>query len=156
MLRSLITLACIGLGAGSLLVVSNELTKERIDANRFAQTRQLMAQMLGEDLPKEVDLETLHRCQFSRQTVQGYAGSIDLLGLWRVNQVSLRVTRHLETPGIGTFIDHTRNPWMPSQDAKSQSQWANLDTVSGATSTTNAIKRAAQSVFKDMSEQSCG
>jgi len=78
------------------------------------------------------------------------------MALWQAGEISLRVTRHQETPGIGTFIDHNRDSWMPAHDRSNQAQWRAIDSLAGATITTNAIKRAAQLTFLEMLEQGCG
>lgn len=155
MFKSLTALLAIGTTCGGLLVASNELTKSRIEANRTAQTRQLMEQLLGQPLPRDTDLTTLQHCQFSEHQVHGYAGNIHVMALWQAGEISLRVIRHQETPGIGTFIDHHRDPWLPEHDQSTQAQWRAIDSVAGATITTNAIKRAAQLTFLGMLEQGC-
>ena len=59
----------------------------------------------------------------------------------------MRVTAHRETPGIGDFIDHERDLWLPARDGQPASGWDNLDAVSGATVTSSAIQRAASTLF---------
>jgi len=64
--------------------------------------------------------------------------------------LSLRVVGHQETPGIGDFIDHTRSRWIMELDNASAQAYAQLDAVSGATITSNAIKRAASQIFNQV------
>jgi electron transport complex protein RnfG len=123
--------------------------------------------MLGQPLPGQTDIEAdvFGSCTtwlFTRTEVDGYAGPIYLTALWRVSQasgdtqgLSMRVIAHRETPGIGDFIDHTRSPWITDLDNTSAQAYAQLDAVSGATITSNAIKRAASEIFNRL-EIYCG
>tara|TARA_B100000315_G_scaffold204708_1_gene198180 strand:- start:1279 stop:1644 length:366 start_codon:yes stop_codon:yes gene_type:complete len=70
----------------------------------------------------------------------GYGGSIEMLvALDRGSIGGVKVTRHEETPGLGDFIE---GEWMNQFE---QMQPMEVDTISGATITSLAIKRALQS-----------
>ena len=149
MFRAIFSLLIIGGVCGALLVGTHALTAEDITLNREARARALITAMLGEELPPSTDLQALPigTCEgwiIQRITVGGYAGDIELLSLWRTpDRLTLRVTSHRETPGIGDFIDHERDAWTPQLDGTSMATFAEVDNVSGATITTNAIRDAA-------------
>ncbi len=148
--KMLLSLVLIGGVCGALLVGTHALTAGDIQLNREAQARALMSAMLGEPLPDDQDIQAqvFGNCAtwvFQQINVDGYAGDIDLRVLWRAgDEMTLRVTRHSETPGIGDFIDHQRNPWITGLDGRSAEYVAQIDKVSGATITARAIKLAAQ------------
>ncbi len=137
-----------------LLVATHQITAADIQANREARTRTLLNDMLGEVLPPQISVneDVFGNCDnwlFTRYEVAGYAGPISLIALWRSNSkgLTLRVLTHRETPGIGDFIDHQRNPWITQLDNAKRHTYTDLDNVSGATITSNAIKRAADELF---------
>jgi Na+-translocating ferredoxin:NAD+ oxidoreductase RnfG subunit len=155
MVKMALSLVVIGATCGLLLVATDRLTTDEISSNREARTRLLMTDMLGASIDQEIEkiwdtqTETFGTCDdwlFSNVESNGYAGTIDLLVLWRRDSGGLvmRVTQHRETPGIGDFIDHSRSDWITALDAQSASAYDELDNVSGATITTAAIRRAAQ------------
>ncbi len=151
MVRVILSLLLIGGICGTLLVSIDKSTAATIAANREARARTLMLDMLGasNETNLEFHSEVFGDCQnwvFQRVQASGYAGLIDVLVLWRAatGGLQMRVTAHRETPGIGDFIDHARNPWITTLDNQPPVHYANLDNVSGATITTAAIRRAAQ------------
>lgn len=150
MVKVLLSLILIGGVCGALLVGTHHLTATEIQLNREAQARALMTEMLGAALPDESDIQAVAfgdcgQWVFQQITVNGYAGDIGLRILWRPNlELAMRVTNHRETPGIGDFIDHQRDPWMTRLDGATADDITNVDNVTGATITTNAIKRAAR------------
>ena len=162
LLKVFMPLLIIGALCGVLLVTTNQFTAADIQANREARTRALLEEMLGHALPVQTDIEAdlFGDCSnwlFVRNKATGYAGPIHVTALWRAAEtqanttsLTLRVTAHRETPGIGDFIDHTRNPWITDLDQASEAAYADLDAVSGATITSNAIKRAAAEIFNQV------
>jgi electron transport complex protein RnfG len=148
--KVLLSLILIGGVCGVLLVGTHHLTATEIQLNREAKARALMTAMLGAPLPDESDIQaaTFGNCSrwvFQQITVPGYAGDIALRILWRPErEFTMRVTDHRETPGIGDFIDHQRDPWMTMLDGASAEDIVSVDNVTGATITTNAIRQAAQ------------
>jgi Na+-translocating ferredoxin:NAD+ oxidoreductase subunit G len=85
----------------------------------------------------------------------GYAGEIRLLiGIQAHGQISgVRVTSHLETPGLGDYIDIARSPWINQFNTKSltkpaDSAWkvrkdgGEFDYLTGATVTPRAVIKA--------------
>ncbi len=166
MIRALVTLVIIGAACASLLVGTDALTRDDIRTQRQARERALAEEMLGLALPATIDLQTARfgdcpSWYFGRFSVSGYAGPIEALALWRSNAtppgLSLRVTSHRETPGIGDFIDHRRNAWLPARDGFTSTQWSQADAVSGATVTSQALARLAEEAGNTLSRevQSC-
>ena len=88
----------------------------------------------------------------------GYAGPIEYLALLRDTSasISLRVTRHQETPGIADFIDHSKEDYLPNLDNSPVEDWPSLDNISGATITHKALRSMAaqaQTLRRDAREQ---
>ena len=70
--------------------------------------------------------------------------------------ISLRVTRHQETPGIADFIDHSKEDYLPNLDNSPVEDWPSLDNISGATITHKALRSMAaqaQTLRRDAREQ---
>ncbi|MBT7333036.1 FMN-binding protein [bacterium] len=150
MLRRALSLCLIGGLCGILLVGTYIFTAEPIRLNREANARALAAQMLGAPIPADINIEnpiygSCANWLFQHITTNGYAGDIGWLVLWEreKNTMTIRVTDHRETPGIGDFIDHTRDQWITKNDGMEPLAHANIDNVSGATVTTNALRAAA-------------
>ena len=148
MIRALATIVVIGGACAGLLVATDALTRPDIEFARQARARALAESLLGSPLPEGMNPDSAQfgDCPawiFRRHEGNGYAGPIDLLAFYRDGTLSLRVTGHRETPGIGDFIDHARSEWLPALDGKSMEEWRALDNVSGATITSEAVRRAA-------------
>ena len=163
MTRMILSLLVIGGVCGGLLIGIDKTTAGTIAANREARARTLMLDMLGatNNVSLETHSELFGNCEnwvFQRVQTNGYTGSIDVLVLWRASAPTLqmRVTRHTETPGIGDFIDHTRDPWITSLDNQPPQRYATVDNVSGATITTAAIRRAAQLAIQQVEDYCVG
>lgn len=162
MFKTSISLVIIGGVCGALLVGTNLLTGPQIKQNRETRARALMADMLKRPVPTDIDVQraTFGRCPqwwFDRVHTQGYAGDIEVLALWQSagRELTLRITNHRETPGIGDFIDHTRDPWVIQFDRQPLTSYDNFDNVSGATITSDAIRRAATKAQQSY-EETCG
>ena len=151
MVKQALHLALIASICGGLLVAVDWVTADTIKLNREARARALMTQMLRHPPPTAADIQqarfgTCDEWVFQSISSNGYAGPIELLALWQAqdSSLTLRVTDHRETPGIGDFIDHTKDSWITQLDQTDGQSYANIDTVSGATITTDAIRRAAE------------
>jgi len=162
MLRLLLSLVSIGAVCGGLLIGTHAVTQGAIASNREARDRALMAELLGAPLPADwhIGEQIFGACAqhvFQHVAVNGYAGAIHITAMWRSadQSMALRVTGHRETPGIGDFIDHTRHPWLPDMDGSNQADFASLDNVTGATITTNAVRKAAQLAYENVAAY-CG
>lgn len=170
MFKTALSLVFIGALCASVLVGTDRLTGSTIEQNRELRARSLMQTMLSASLQRDdqddlVELANIDRaifgdCRawvFQRIHTPGYAGPIHLLALWHAAAQGLvmRVTEHRETPGIGDFIDHNRNPWITALDQSTVTALRDFDNVSGATVTTAAIRRAALDTFLRL-EKFCG
>ena len=128
--RSLLSLTLIAAICGSVLVATNQFTAPKIDAQRTAQANALMRSLLSPaqrqevDWTEELDDRIITACSdwwLIHVTESGYAGPIELLAYWQTfdngdaSLLKLRVLQHLETPGIGDFIDHRRNNYLPAR-----------------------------------------
>ena len=166
--RVLLALILIGGICGILLVATAEITQQPIAYNRAKQARAIYTDILHEPLPESIALDQTDfgNCShwlITQLSTNGYSGEIQFVALWRPPQphnkternaqlgfhdrVSLRVLHHLETPGIGDFIDNRHNTWLPEQDNHLPVDWLEVDNVSGATITTQAVQRAASNTF---------
>lgn len=163
--RSLVSLVLIAGFCGTALVWVNGITAPRIETQRQEQARALMNSLL---LPEQrIELKTLESWRgdtlsactdwwLLRLSENGYAGPIEFLAYWQTFEgdlpsvIKLRVLNHLETPGIGDFIDHERSDYLPDRDNWTLTEWQTADTLSGATITHNALKRAADSLAQYM------
>ncbi len=159
MIRGIMSLALIGFVCSSLLAVTHHWTAPYIDSNRRAETRAIAELMLdatkGEVLDETIDKTITGLCGrwiLQSTEAQGYAGPVEFLSLSRwvgeTLTVSSRVTRHRETPGIGDFIDHRIDGWLPDRDDITLTGLAGLDRVTGATITYRAYIEASQRAFE--------
>ena len=88
-------------------------------------------------------------------TTQGYNGDISMLVAYTPgNQViSIRVTRHRETPGIGDKIDIAVSPWINQfKGTDGNTVWflaptGDIDGITGATITSRAVTQAISEVI---------
>ena len=152
MMRPLLSIVGIGLGCGLLLAGVHALTEPAIEANRSRHVWQLAFDLVGDpfdptglvwqddrvDLPGGIWL--------TRSEVQGYAGEIHLLAAFGQGGQLLgaRVSGHRETPGLGDFIDVDKSPWMLRFAATPPVE---VDAVSGATITSEAVKRGIRQML---------
>ena len=163
--RSLVSLVLIAGFCGTALVWVNGITAPRIETQRQEQARALMNSLLMPEQRIELKTleswrgDTLSACTdwwLLRLSENGYAGPIEFLAYWQTFEgdlpsvIKLRVLNHLETPGIGDFIDHERSDYLPDRDNWTLTEWQTADTLSGATITHNALKRVADSLAQYM------
>jgi Na+-translocating ferredoxin:NAD+ oxidoreductase RnfG subunit len=166
--RGIVSLTLIAGICGSVLVATNQFTAPKIDAQRTAQARALMLSLLSPQQQQELDWTQIENHNVITACTDwwlihisenGYAGPIDLLAYWQTfdngdpSLLKLRVLAHLETPGIGDFIDHQRDNYLPNQDDSTAAQWQSTDTVTGATITHNALRQAALTVAQRLNTQ---
>ena len=155
LLRGLSFLVGLGLLCGLLLHNVNAFTAADIKNNRDVSARQLVAELTGDEIAQSIVLSERFNQQcpdwsLTHETVMGYAGPIELLIYARLPEdaISVRTIAHRETPGIGDFIDQARDDYLISLDESSYASWQALDRVTGATVTSNALKRAIRVVHE--------
>ena len=140
---------------GALLQGAYSLTRTPIEDNREQARRAVLVDLLKADRPdiglpvQDVSTGTCNDILVTLVSTPGYAGEIEWLvasqpDAMGVVRISMRATRHLETPGIGDFIN---GEWLSALDESPRNNWATLDGVSGATITFNAVRTAALQAF---------
>lgn len=152
-MRQLLMLGGIGLICASLLAVTRVWTEPYIEENRAIARNAIFIEMLGGDVTAE-QLDQMMNCEGTRSaltvTTQGYSGEIEVAAIISRDGITMRTVRHLETPGIGDFIDGV---WMRALDDRPLSSWQAVDNVTGATITTRAIRRLATQAQQQALEQ---
>ena len=162
-LKKLVGPVAIALICAGLLTLTNALTGPRIDANYQARERALLRELLGRRVSEErlkkaawredhLDFCTAE-LTVSRLNISGYAGPIQGLLAWQPRQrriSGIRITRHLETPGIADFLnDQAAGGWLSSLLQLTMPQLEQLDTVSGATISSAAVQRGVVRVLNE-------
>lgn len=161
-LKKLAGPVAIALICAALLTGTNKLTSQRIDANYTARERSLLRELLGPGVSTEMLENTtweqghLDFCALqltvSRFSSPGYSGPIQGLVAWQPEQSQLtgiRITRHLETPGIADFLaDHSAGSWLFSLLDLATEELLEIDTVSGATISSAAVQRGVAGILK--------
>jgi electron transport complex protein RnfG len=153
--RALLLITLTALIAGSLMTLSDELSRDRIAANQrmrllatlnevidpalydndLAANRRFVtsADLLGTSEPVEVFIATADgeavAALFSTVAPRGYNGPINLLvGVTVDGTVTgVRVTRHRETPGLGDAIEISKSAWIDGFSATSLNSPALVD-----------------------------
>lgn len=160
--KKLLKPGLLALTCGLLLAGINLQTKEVIADNQQFYEQKLLRAMV-ESVTTQPELQEFeneirvfngeqHVATIRRaETAKGYNGNIDLLVAFnRSGEVlSVRVTDHGETPGIGDKIDIQISPWIDQfQGATRQdTHWAltpkgDIDGITGATITSRAVTEA--------------
>ncbi len=161
MMKPLAGLAIIAVLCAVLLAATHILTADAIRANRAAATWRVVFELTGGPFPtvgldwQDDRLHLPNGYRLHRTTVAGYAGPIELLVAFppvdQGNSPSgVRVTRHRETPGLGDFVDTTRSPWIRQFSRRPPER---VDAVTGATITSEAIKRGVSSLLQSMNQR---
>ena len=157
MIKPLLSVVILGLITSFLLSLTNLYTHNRIAENRLYRQSETTRELLkdrGLHLPSNQDGDTTPCMpwRITKVAVTGYSGEIKGLALIehidKQNVLSLRVTTHSETPGIGDFIEHRKSKWIQSLDGSSLEEWSNLDSVTGATITSSAMLEMATNAFQ--------
>ena len=153
MLKGLLFLLILGVLCGLLLHTSDLLTAAPIAKNREAAARLLVAELTGEDVSEMIQLDSNINLQcpdwvLLEEVVPGYAGPITFLVYVEGTSISARTKQHRETPGIGDFIDSSRDSYLTDLDHAYPETWLNLDSVTGATVTSDALGRAVSRAYE--------
>ncbi|MDZ7670724.1 MAG: FMN-binding protein [Gammaproteobacteria bacterium] len=146
-------------GCGILIAATAALTGERIDANRAQRFQQTVTAMAGPGA-RVTDLQwsndVAHLCNgraLLRGIASGYGGDMHWLAAADIEAAppaltGVRITRHQETPGIADFVNQPERGWLASLSGRSAGEMAQVDTVSGATITSRALRRALDSALQ--------
>ena len=155
-MKPLASLTAIGALCALLLAGTHQFTADDIEANRDAHTWRVAFELVGSEFPTENlrwdgdRLELPGGVRLRRSSVTGYAGEIEFLAAFRPEPdgthglAGVRVTRHRETPGLGDFIEAGRSPWI---HRFADSLPEEVDAVTGATITSEAVKRGASALL---------
>ena len=151
-----------------LLAFTYQLTQETIKSNqRHYEERVLREMVNGAEVEKSISGYNVFRNETQIGTIEpfttslGYNGDIDLLialTLKSLTQdreiISVRVTHHEETPGIGDKIETNVSSWIHQFAGKSalDTDWTlfpkgDVDAISGATITSRAVTNAIAEVL---------
>lgn len=149
MMRPLLSLGAISLLCALLLAGVQALTERTIDRNRTAHAWRTAFELTGETFDtsslswRNGQVRLPNGGWLQRSATPGYAGDIHLLAAFGKDGrlLGVRVVGHRETPGLGDFIDLDKSPWMLRF---AESPPLAVDAVTGATITSDAIKRGVQ------------
>lgn len=156
-MRAMLGLSVLGALFGLLLAGAQELTEERIAANRDAHRWRIAFELLGGAFPtaglrwRNDRLELADGRLLLRSSRPGYAGDIELLAAFQgagnrsPRLLGARVTAHRETPGLGDFVELARSPWMRQFSQRAPQE---VEAVTGATITSEAVKRGVADLLQ--------
>ena len=151
-----------------LLAFTHQITQKTIKSNqRYYEERVLREMVNGAEVERSIGGYNVFRNKIKIGTIvpftthRGYNGQIDLLVALTLNSlaqdreiISVRVTHHKETPGIGDKIERDVSSWIHQFAGKSAlgpgwtlSPKGEIDAISGATITSRAITNAIAEVL---------
>jgi len=148
-----------------LLAFTNQQTQETIESNqRHYEERVLREMVNGAELQQSSSGYNVFREGTQVGTIEpfttarGYNGRIDLLIALNSDRevISVRVTHHEETPGIGDKIELDVSGWIHQFAGRSadDTDWTlspggDIDAISGATITSRAVTDAIAEVLSE-------
>ena len=137
--RAALFLGLLMAAAGALLAGIDAITEDRIDANERQRRQAILKELVGLDIEMRghEDVVACDQDLVALAVVEhGYGGSMDVVVAFRGGRLSgARVTRHAETPGFADILDPSA--WIGRLHDDGQ-----VDAVTGATVTSNAVLRA--------------
>jgi Na+-translocating ferredoxin:NAD+ oxidoreductase RnfG subunit len=158
-----LTVVCATLLAGVAALTEAPIEENR--ARRFQQTLTAVtgSARLAAEVAWQDDLAPLCPGRvLLRGTAAGYGGGIGWLAAARLAENGpvlerVRITAHQETPGIADFLDRPETGWLARLDGRDAAGLRALDTVSGATITSRALKRDLVRALErpDLAERAC-
>ena len=165
-IREILSLVVIAALITTALALVHAQTAPRIEAARLAQEWQAVANLLDGAARTTFEAQTLDGQKLAwralntqvaalsfcdetrvlRAIEAGYGGELHVLAAVTPAGLlaALGVSRHSETPGLGDFID---GPWLQRFVGADQDGVQHIDNVSGATITTNAVRRGLQNLL---------
>lgn len=155
---ALIAFTVLVAACGLLIAATAAVTSDRIEANRAQRFQDTVTALAGAGA-RTTGLQwsegVAHLCNgraLLRGSTPGYGGTIDWLAAADLeNEVptltGVRITRHQETPGIADFIEAPERGWLGALRGAGAAGIARIDTVSGATITSRALRRALSSAL---------
>ena len=180
MLVNAVVLGLFAIVGTALVAYVNEITKDKVAENIRHHTLKKLHELIGPDIHNnDLDTDTIqvtnellgkgemtvYRARKNEKPVaaiiqcvapDGYSGKIRLLVAVKVDGslAGVRVTDHLETPGLGDAIESQKSDWIFIFDGKSLSnpppeKWTvkrdsgDFDQITSATITSRAIVKAS-------------
>lgn len=160
--RSVAAFLALVLACAALLAATAALTGERIDDNRARRFLDMVSDLAGRPVARaELDWrgDVAPLCDgedasaLVRGKAAGYGGNIHWLAAVSLEPVvqtrGLRITAHQETPGIADFLDRPGQGWMARLVNADAEAIAAVDTVSGATITSRALRNSLARALSD-------
>jgi Na+-translocating ferredoxin:NAD+ oxidoreductase RnfG subunit len=160
-IRSIVQVLLISLACAAALVITNGLTEDRIASNQTAQLRAQLQALIADPGLTPSPLPDLSASPASwqlcdglllaRSQAAGYSGPIELLytvSLAPPRLSKLTILRHSETPGITSFLQEGQAGWLASMTGQTAGSLRGVDTVSGATISSRAIRNHLLRVLK--------
>ena len=175
--KPLASLAAISAMCAVLLAGTHVFTADAIRANRDEAAWRVAFELTGGPFPtaglnwQAEQIQLPNGFRLRRGSVAGYAGPIDLLVAIAPGDtlpdgsefttdkipndrpgspIGVRVTNHRETPGLGDFIDSSRGDWILQFSTRPAAQ---VDAVTGATITSEAVKRGVSELLQTTDQQ---
>ena len=155
--RGALNVLLIGLGCALVLAVTHTATRDRVRANETHSLRNAIADLAPDPAAVPTSALDLSSGPASRRlcdgtlltlsATAGYGGPIKLLftstaadgGTRSARLHRLTVTHHQETPGITDFLRNDQG-WLTSLEGLAPGELREVDTVTGATITSRAIR----------------
>lgn len=135
----------------ALLATVAAVTGPRIEDNRARQASAALSELLGREVnAADVAWQDGHAVLqdgrvLLRGSAAGYAGDIRWLAAAAHDAEpvlgAVRIVAHQETPGIADFLDRPNRGWLAALSGLNAAALAEVDTLSGATITTRALRR---------------
>jgi Na+-translocating ferredoxin:NAD+ oxidoreductase RnfG subunit len=158
-IRSVAAFVVLVIACAALLAATAAVTRDRIEHNRNRQFLDLVQTLLGDTPPEQLTWErdVARLCDgraLLRGRAPGYAGAIHWLAAADATGPAprlsgLRITSHQETPGIADFLDRPERGWLAELQGRDADAIATVDTVTGATITSRALRSALAARLMD-------
>lgn len=136
-MKAIATLTLLALVAGCLLALLQLFTADRVEQNQRNAEERILA-----GLVESTDPESLREQGIDLVTteIRGYGGTMKIVVAFRAEEIlGVRVVSHGETPGFSDVLKPS--DWIGQFSKQSVHE---VDAVSGATITTNAVIRAVK------------
>ena len=136
-MKAIATLTLLALIAGCLLALLQLFTVDRIEQNQRDAEKQILAGLVDSTDPEILREQGI---ELVNTEIRGYGGTMKVVVAFRAEEIlGVRVVNHGETPGFSDVLDPTG--WIGQFEQQSVHE---VDAVSGATITTNAVIRAVK------------
>jgi len=160
----------VALLCSSILTLTHLLTSDAIAENEQQQSLRTLTRLLENSVDAEALMDVdwseqthtlcLPRLLITRSQGDGYAGEIKLLLAVTLDEpptlAGVAVTAHQETPGIADFLnDASASSWLASLHNATAATIAGVDSVTGATISSRAVRATLAKALRQAPEQGC-